>query len=207
MKNTFIKICGIKNSQDALTCINNGTDAIGFIQTKESSRFISLEELNLIKKSIGSERLTVPVFVNPTKSEVDSFLKIFPNSIIQFHGEEDRLFCSSFKKPFIKAINFKSKSDLIDKFEVYKEAFAFLVDSGNSENRGGTGDSFDWKLIPKELEQKIIIAGGLDSNNIHILFEILTPFGVDVSSGVESIKGVKDPLKIKNFIDKVKNHE
>jgi phosphoribosylanthranilate isomerase len=207
MKNTFIKICGIKTSQDALTSIDNGADAIGFIQTKESSRFISLEGLNLIKKVIGNEHLTVPVFVNPTKSEVDSFLNIFPNSIIQFHGEEDILFCSSFKKQFIKAINFKNKSDLIDKFKIYKEAFAFLVDSGNPENRGGTGDSFDWKLIPKELEQKIIIAGGLDSNNIHSLFEILTPFGVDVSSGVESIKGVKDFLKIKNFIDKVRNYE
>jgi phosphoribosylanthranilate isomerase len=207
MKKTFIKICGITNSFDALNAFEKGADAIGFMQTKESSRFVPLYDLRSILKDIGINKLTIPVFVNPNEEDVYKFLDIFPNSIIQFHGEEEENFCLKFNKPFIKAINFSDKSDLINKLENYKKAYAVLIDSGDSINRGGTGETFDWKLIPKDLSQKIIIAGGLNLNNIDELFEYFTPYGVDVSSGVESQKGVKDSLKVEQFINQIKTYE
>ena len=207
MKKTFIKICGITNSFDALNAFEKGADAIGFMQTKESSRFVPLYDLRSILKDIGINKLTIPVFVNPNEEDVYKFLDIFPNSIIQFHGEEEENFCLKFNKPFIKAINFSDKSDLINKLENYKKAYAVLIDSGDSVNRGGTGETFDWKLIPKDLSQKIIIAGGLNLNNIGELFEYFTPYGVDVSSGVESQKGVKDSLKVEQFINQIKTYE
>ena len=203
----FIKICGITNLEDAKFSITDGADAIGFIQSKKSERFVSLETLNVIKDAIGIDFLTIPVFVNPSSEEVINFLSIFPNSILQFHGDEEEEFCKAFNKPYIKAINVSKQEDLINDLNKYKDSFAYLLDSGDSQNRGGTGETFDWKLIPKELSNKIIVAGGLDSNNIEVLLSEVSPFGVDVSSGVESKIGVKDHSKIDNFIKLVKKYE
>ena len=203
----FIKICGITNLEDSKFSITNGADAIGFIQSKKSERFVSLETLNVIKDAIGIDFLTIPVFVNPSTEEVINFLSIFPNSILQFHGDEEEEFCKAFNKPYIKAINVSKQEDLINDLNRYKDSFAYLLDSGDSQNRGGTGETFDWKLIPKDLSNKIIVAGGLDSNNIEVLLSEVSPFGVDVSSGVESKIGVKDHSKIDNFIKLVKKYE
>ena len=203
----FIKICGITNLEDAKFSITDGADAIGFIQSKKSERFVSLETLNVIKDAIGIDFLTIPVFVNPSTEEVINFLSIFPNSILQFHGDEEEEFCKAFNKPYIKAINVSKYEDLINDLNKYKDSFAYLLDSGDSQNRGGTGETFDWKLIPKDLSNKIIVAGGLDSNNIEVLLSEVSPFGVDVSSGVEHKIGVKDHSKIDNFIKLVKKYE
>jgi phosphoribosylanthranilate isomerase len=203
----FIKICGITNLEDAKFSITDGADAIGFIQSKKSERFVSLETLNVIKDAIGIDFLTIPVFVNPSTEEVINFLSIFPNSILQFHGDEEEEFCKAFNKPYIKAINVSKQEDLINDLNKYKDSFAYLLDSGDSQNRGGTGETFDWKLIPKDLSNKIIVAGGLDSNNIEVLLSKVSPFGVDVSSGVEHKIGVKDHSKIDNFIKLVKKYE
>ena len=203
----FIKICGITNLEDAKFSITDGADAIGFIQSKKSERFVSSETLNVIKDAIGIDFLTIPVFVNPSTEEVINFLSIFPNSILQFHGDEEEEFCKAFNKPYIKAINVSKQEDLINDLNKYKDSFAYLLDSGDSQNRGGTGETFDWKLIPKDLSNKIIVAGGLDSNNIEVLLSEVSPFGVDVSSGVEHKIGVKDHSKIDNFIKLVKKYE
>ena len=203
----FIKICGITNLEDAKISITDGADAIGFIQSKKSERFVSLETLNVIKDAIGIDFLTIPVFVNPSTEEVINFLSIFPNSILQFHGDEEEEFCKAFNKPYIKAINVSKQEDLVNDLNKYKDSFAYLLDSGDSQNRGGTGETFDWKLIPKDLSNKIIVAGGLDSNNIEVLLSEVSPFGVDVSSGVEHKIGVKDHSKIDNFIKLVKKYE
>ena len=203
----FIKICGITNPEDAKVSIADGADAIGFIQSKKSERFVSLETLSDIKDAIGIDFLTIPVFVNPSTEEVANFLNIFPKSILQFHGDEEEEFCKVFNKPYIKAINVSNQEDLINDLKGFKDSFAYLLDSGDSQNRGGTGETFDWKLIPKDLSNKIIVAGGLDSNNIGVLLSKISPFGVDVSSGVEHKIGVKDHSKIDNFIKLVKKYE
>ena len=203
----FIKICGVTNLKDAKASLRMGADAIGFIQSKKSERFVTLETLEGIKNGIGINFLTIPVFVNPSTEEVVNFLNIFPNSILQFHGDEEEEFCKSFNTRYIKAINVFNQQDLMDDINTYKDSYAYLLDSGDSQNRGGTGETFDWKLIPKLLSNKIIVAGGLDSNNINLLLDKIIPFGVDVSSGVESKKGVKDHSKIDKFIKLVKKYE
>ena len=108
----FIKICGITNLEDAKVSLTEGADAIGFIQSKKSERFVSLETLNDIRNVIGPNFLTIPVFVNPSTKDVMDFLKIFPNSILQFHGDEEEDFCKSFNKPYIKAINISNQENL-----------------------------------------------------------------------------------------------
>ena len=203
----FIKICGVTNLKDAKACLRTGADAIGFIQSKKSERFVTLETLKGIKNGIGTNFLTIPVFVNPSTEEVENFLNIFPNSILQFHGDEEEEFCKSFDARYIKAINVSNQEDLMNDINTYEDSYAYLLDSGDSQNRGGTGETFDWKLIPKLLSNKIIVAGGLDSNNINVLLDTIIPFGVDVSSGVESKKGVKDHSKIDKFIKLVKKYE
>ena len=202
----FIKICGITNLKDAKASLREGADAIGFIQSKKSERFVTLENLEVIKKGIGINFLTIPVFVNPSTDEVVNFLNIFPNSILQFHGDEEEEFCKSFNKRYIKALNVSNQEDLMNDLKRYKDSYAYLLDSGDSQNRGGTGETFDWKLIPKLLSNKIIVAGGLDLNNINLLLDTIIPFGVDVSSGVESKKGVKDHSKLDKFIKLVKKY-
>tara|TARA_B100000989_G_scaffold164420_1_gene122892 strand:- start:220 stop:840 length:621 start_codon:yes stop_codon:yes gene_type:complete len=202
----FIKICGVTNLKDAKASLREGADAIGFIQSKKSERFVTLENLKVIKKGIGINFLTIPVFVNPSSDEVVNFLNIFPNSILQFHGDEEEEFCKSFNKRYIKAINVSNQEDLMNNLKRYKDSYAYLLDSGDSQNRGGTGETFDWKLIPKLLSNKIIVAGGLDLNNINVLLDTIIPFGVDVSSGVESKKGVKDHSKLDKFIKLVKKY-
>ena len=205
--NIFIKICGVTNPKDAKASLRKGADAIGFIQSKKSERFVTLETLKGIKNDIGNNFLTIPVFVNPSTEEVENFLNIFPNSILQFHGDEEEEFCKSFNARYIKAINVSNQEDLMNDINTYKDSYAYLLDSGDSQNRGGTGETFDWKLIPKLLSNKIIVAGGLDSNNINLLLNTIIPFGVDVSSGVESKKGVKDHSKIDEFVKLVKKYE
>ena len=202
----FIKICGVTNLKDAKASLREGADAIGFIQSKKSERFVTLENLEVIKKGIGINFLTIPVFVNPSTDEVVNFLNIFPNSILQFHGDEEEEFCKSFNKRYIKAINVSDQENLMNDLKRYKDSYAYLLDSGDSQNRGGTGETFDWKLIPKLLSNKIIVAGGLDLNNINVLLDTIIPFGVDVSSGVESKKGVKDHSKLDKFIKLVKKY-
>ena len=160
-----------------------------------------------IKNGIGTNFLTIPVFVNPSTEDVENFLNIFPNSILKFHGDEEEEFCKSFDTRYIKAINVSNQEDLMNDINTYEDSYAYLLDSGDSQNRGGTGETFDWKLIPKLLSNKIIVAGGLDSNNINVLLDTIIPYGVDVSSGVESKKGVKDHSKIDKFIKLVKKHE
>ena len=203
----FIKICGVTNLKDTKASLRKGANAIGFIQSKKSERFVTLETLKGIKNGIGTNFLTIPVFVNPSIEEVENFLNIFPNSILQFHGDEEEEFCKSFDARYIKAINVSNQEDLMNDINTYEDSYAYLLDSGDSQNRGGTGETFDWKLIPKLLSNKIIVAGGLDSNNINVLLDTIIPFGVDVSSGVESKKGVKDHSKIDKFIKLVKKHE
>jgi len=202
----FIKICGITNVEDANLSIEYGADAIGLNQYEKSPRYVSDKELIKIKNSLDDDILVVPVFVNPKEDEVLKFLKIYPNSVLQFHGCESLEFCEKFDRPFIKSINLDASKNAYDYQKEYAAAKYFLLDSGNEDLYGGTGRKFDWKKIPHDFNN-LIVAGGLNTNNILSLLDYFIPFGVDVCSGVESKKGVKDSLKLKKFIDLIKNYE
>ena len=199
---TKIKICGITNLDDALHAIDCGADAIGFIFYAKSSRYISLTHAKTIIKQLPPFINIVGLCVNADKEYVKQVIAIGVN-IIQFHGDEDPIFCQQFNFPYIKAIHSHNRQSIIDAKDNYTDAKAILIDT-KSDSYGGTGKSFDWSIIPRNIESKLIIAGGLDAKNIKDLLTTHSPVAVDVCSGLERQKGIKDHTKIKEFCQIVK---
>ena len=198
----FIKICGVTNFEDIEELCKMNIDSIGFNRDKNSPRFVSLDFLKSASKYFNNKISPVIVFVNESSEEVKKAASFFKNPILQFHGDESKNFCSSFNIPYIKAISMQD-DDYLSKIDEFKDAFAILLDSGSKKIRGGTGKTFDWKLIPKELKNNFIIAGGLNSNNIASLVSDYHPFGIDVASGVELEPGKKNIMELKKFLQKV----
>ena len=174
----YIKICGVTNDQDLKELIKLDIDAIGFNRDKDSPRYVSFEFLESSGKSFNEKISPVIVFVNESKEGIKKAISYFKNPILQFHGDESQDFCSSFNLPYIKAISMNEK-DFQNKIIEFADAFAILLDSGGQKIRGGTGKTFDWKLIPKEIKNNLIIAGGLNSNNITTLIKNYVPYGID----------------------------
>ena len=195
----FIKICGVTNDYDLKDLIKLDIDAIGFNRDKNSPRYVSLEFLESSSKFFNEKISPVIVFVNESREEIEKAISFFKNPILQFHGDENQEFCSSFNLPFIKAISMNEK-DYMNKILDFDDAFAILLDSGGQKIRGGTGKTFDWKLIPKEIKNNLIIAGGLNSNNITTLIKNYVPYGIDLASGVESRPGKKDIAQLEYFL-------
>ena len=195
----YIKICGVTNDQDLKELIKLDIDAIGFNRDKDSPRYVSFEFLESSGKCFNEKISPVIVFVNESKEGIKKAISYFKNPILQFHGDESQDFCSSFNLPYIKAISMNEK-DFQNKIIEFGDAFAILLDSGGQKIRGGTGKTFDWKLIPKEIKNNLIIAGGLNSNNITSLIKGYKPYGVDLASGVEFKPGKKDIAELKHFL-------
>jgi len=200
-----VKFCGITNLEDAIKASQLGVDALGFVFYSKSSRFISPKEANKIIQKLPPFISTVGLFVNQSKSEVEEAIEACPVNLLQFHGDEDALFCSQYNLPYIKAISMKSGINLLKCIEDFRSAKALLLDSYSEDARGGTGKVFNWKSIPLNTSKPFIVAGGLNPNNVENLLELISPYGVDVSSGIESGKGIKDYQLMKNFILGVTN--
>lgn len=200
-----VKFCGITNLDDAITACQLGVDALGFVFYSKSSRFISPNEANEIIQKLPPFISTVGLFVNQSKLEVEEAIKACPVNLLQFHGDEDEFFCNQYNLPYIKAISMKSDINLLKCIEDFDSAKALLLDSYSEDTRGGSGKVFDWKSIPLNPSKPFIVAGGLNPINIKILLELIGPYGVDVSSGIESRKGLKDYQLMKEFILGVTN--
>ncbi|MFH1288276.1 MAG: phosphoribosylanthranilate isomerase [bacterium] len=196
-----IKICGITDLESALACVDYGSDAIGFVFA-ESSRKISKFRCKEIINRLPPFITTVGLFANQSKEEVNDIIKLCPLDVLQFHGDESPEFCLSFNKRIIKAFRVFSLEDVkrLDNYNVS----AYLLDSYDSEKLGGTGKTFDWKLIKGVKNKRIIVAGGLNPDNVGEAIRECSPYGVDVSSGVEESSGIKDGIKIKKFIEAVR---
>ena len=202
---TKIKICGITNLKNALDAADIGADALGFVFFKDSPRYIEPKEARLIIDRLPPFVLRVGLFVNATKEEVSSAITESRVNVLQFHGDEDENFCNQFDLPYIKVISFRDGVNLLECCKLYFSSSSILIDTFSESLRGGTGETFDWDLIPKELPLPIIIAGGLNENNVTLLVKKINPYGVDVSGGVELEKGIKDNTMMKNFILGVQN--
>jgi len=197
---TRVKICGITKKEDALLASNLGADAVGFVFYKDSPRYIDPINAGKIIACMHPFILRVGLFVNENPEFVnDSIIKSKIN-FLQFHGDESEEYCNQFNLPYIKAITMKDDINLLECCKKYKSASALLLDTFSKELRGGTGKVFDWKRIPQNLSLPLIIAGGLNSENIISLIKTVNPFCVDVSGGVEKNKGVKDEEKMKKFM-------
>ena len=200
---TKVKICGIKNLQDAIFAADYGADAIGFVFAK-SIRKVSKEKARAIVRKLPPFITTVGLFVNETAEDIEAACRFCGLDAIQLHGNEPPNILNKLKDfKTIKAFRIQNEKD-INPIKKYKPN-AILLD-GYSENKmGGTGTSFDWKIVKKlKTSIPIIVAGGLTHLNVSRAIKFINPYGVDVSSGVESVPGKKDKKLIKQFIDAVK---
>lgn len=202
---TRIKICGITRVGDARAAVEHGVDALGFIQWKTSARCIDPERIAEIARTLPSFVSAVAVFVNPMREEVEAALRVWPTATLQFHGEEDPGFCAQFRRPWIKAVRARPGLDLVEYLSSYREASAWMIDAFHEELYGGTGSQFDWNLVPRSLSKPLILSGGLTAGNVSEAIWRLRPYAVDVSSGVEVDKGIKDPVKIGAFVAGVRH--
>ena len=199
------KICGITNLKDALEAVELGVDALGFVFFNESPRYIEPKKAREIINLLPSFVLRVGLFVNASREEVLSAIIQSRVNLLQFHGDEDEKFCNQFNLPYIKAVSFQKGVNLIEYCKLFNTSSAILIDTYSKSMRGGTGETFNWNLIPKPLPLPLIIAGGLDSVNVSSLINSVNPYGVDVSGGVELDKGIKDHNMMKNFVLGVNN--
>ena len=187
-----VKICGITNLNDALHAAELGADALGFVFVEDSPRFIKPNDASKIIGRLPPFLSKVGLFVNPSIDEVKKVINMCHFDLIQFHGDESPTFCEQFNLPYIKAISVENELSLLEYEKEYESASAFLLDSFSKDVRGGTGNIFDWNLIPQNISKPIIVAGGLNKGNSNELFIKNKPYAVDVSSGVESQKVKKD---------------
>jgi phosphoribosylanthranilate isomerase len=201
---TRIKICGITRAQDARAAAEAGADAIGLVFYPPSPRYLSAERAVEIRDALPPFVQTVALFVNPDAAQVAQVIGRVKPGLLQFHGEETPQFCAQFGVPYLKACRVKPGVDLLEYLRPFSSAAGWLLDSF-VEAYGGVGERFDWSLVPRRLERPLVLSGGLERGNVVEAIRKLRPWGVDVSSGVESAKGIKDAAKIAAFIGEVRN--
>lgn len=201
---TRIKICGLTRAEDVQAAANSGADALGLVFYDKSSRNISVQQAAQLARIIPPFITVVGLFVNAEANFVRAVLKHVSLDLLQFHGEESPDFCAQFGKPYIKAIRVKSGIDLLQCAARFHTAQGLLLDAHVEGIEGGTGKTFDWTLIPT-LPLPVILSGGLQPGNVASAIQQVRPYAVDVSSGVEITKGIKDAAKIATFINEVNN--
>lgn len=202
---TRIKICGITRPEDARIAVESGADAIGLVFYAPSPRNLDPEQARAIVAALPPFVTAVGLFVDPTRDQVEAVLRRCPLGLLQFHGDEAPAFCGGFGLPYIKAARVRADVDLVQYLSPYHAAQGWLLDAYHDQLYGGTGESFDWKLIPQDLARPVILSGGLAPDNVGAAVRQVRPWAVDVSSGVEASKGIKDAAKIAAFIAGVKN--
>jgi phosphoribosylanthranilate isomerase len=204
---TRIKICGITREQDMHAVVNSGADAFGLVFYEKSPRHVRLQQAAQIMCAVPPFITVVGLFVNPAAEYVREVLAKVSLDVLQFHGEESPEFCAQFGKPYLKAVRVKVGVDLVQYAARYAGAQGLLLDAYIEGTHGGTGESFDWALIPQDLPLPVILSGGLHAGNVAAAIKQVRPYAVDVSSGVESTKRIKDAAKIAAFIKEVKKIE
>ena len=217
MPRTRIKICGITRIEDAVCAAEAGADAIGLVFYAPSPRVVTLEQAASISNALPPFVSTVALFVNASPVEVSNVIIRLRPSILQFHGDEDAAYCTQFGTPFLKAIRVgigMTADDLLEYQDKFHAARALLLDTLSAGVYGGSGESFDWNVIPDVMRRRIVLSGGLLPDNVADAIRMIRPLAVDVSSGVEGVglqkgvvgvKGVKDHTRIQKFIKEVRD--
>jgi phosphoribosylanthranilate isomerase len=201
---TRIKICGITRIEDGLAAAAAGADAIGLVFYPKSARYVLPDQAAAIVAALPPFVDVVGLFVNATAEFVHETLARVPIGLLQFHGDEDETYCRQFDRPYMKAARVRPELDLVQYAASFQTARALLLDAF-VDGYGGAGQVFDWNLIPGKLSRPIVLSGGLDPENVTDAIRRVRPAAVDVSSGVEVAKGVKDHAKIAAFIAGVRN--
>lgn len=197
---TKVKICGFTEPDNARDASIAGVDAVGLVFYDKSPRNVDVQKAQEIIDALPPFVNRVGLFVNANPSFVDEILCEVPLDTLQFHGDESLLDCTQYQMPFIKSLRVRPDTNVVQVAEQFSSASAILLDSFNSSSFGGTGEAFDWSLACVDISLPIILAGGLNSDNVSSAIRQVRPYAVDASSGVESAPGVKDIDKIEAFI-------
>ena len=199
---TRIKICGLTREADVDAAVQAGADAVGFVLYDKSPRHVSLQRARDLAQRLPPFVTPVALFVNALSSEISAALAAIPQLLLQFHGDESPQACAAVGRPYLRAARMAQGIDLLDFCALYSGAQAILLDA-HVEGYGGGGKVFDWSLIPADVPLPLVLSGGLHAANVVQGIQRVRPWAVDVSSGVESAKGIKDADAIRRFCDAV----
>ncbi|HEX2540273.1 MAG TPA: phosphoribosylanthranilate isomerase [Caldimonas sp.] len=200
---TRIKVCGLSRPADVTAAVDAGADAIGLVFHPPSPRFVSLAQATSLAQELPPFVTPVGLFVNAEPSAISAALAAIPGLVLQFHGDETPEECASYGRPYVKVARMAAGLDLLDFARRFEGASALLLDA-HVEGFGGGGKVFDWSLVPPGVPLRLVLSGGLRAENVVAGIQQLRPWAVDVSSGVESSRGVKDPAAIRRFCDAVR---
>ena len=201
---TRVKICGITRAEDLCAAAEAGADAFGLVFYAPSPRCLAPEQARSLRRAAPAFLDSVALFVNPVREQVERVLRIVRPDLLQFHGEESPEFCRAFDWPYIKACRVRPGVDLLEYWRRFPDAAAWLADAW-VEQYGGVGTGFDWSLLPPRSDRPLVMSGGLAPENVAAAVRRSRPWAVDVSSGVESAKGIKDASRIDAFVREVRN--
>jgi phosphoribosylanthranilate isomerase len=197
---TRIKICGITRVEDALAACAAGADALGFVFHPPSPRNVAPNNAREIVAALPPFVCAVGLFVDREADAIERILENVPLDMLQFHGDEAPELCARFGRPYLKAVRMRPEVDLLEYARRFGDARGLLLDAFVSGTHGGTGTRFDWRLVPANLPMPIVLSGGLTPENVGEAVQALRPWAVDVSSGVEAHKGIKDAQRMRDFI-------
>ncbi|NLJ13282.1 MAG: phosphoribosylanthranilate isomerase [Gammaproteobacteria bacterium] len=194
------KICGITQVEDALIAAQAGVDALGLVFYAKSPRAVTVAQAQKIIAALPPFVSTVGLFVNASRSEINAILDELPLDVLQFHGDETAADCEGFARPYFRALRMQPGLDIAQLAEQYQSAQGILLDAWVPGVHGGTGERFDWTQIPASLAKPLILAGGLNADNVAQAMQQVQPWAVDVSGGVEANRGIKDADKMRKFL-------
>ncbi|MDO9141899.1 MAG: phosphoribosylanthranilate isomerase [Methylobacter sp.] len=200
---TRVKICGFTRVEDAVCAARLGVDAIGLVFYPPSPRHVDIGQAIKIVNALPAFVSIVALFVDEQASRIREVLAQVPIDCLQFHGDEPADACRLYGKRYMKAVRMQEGIDIPALAQHYHDASALLLDAYHPGEKGGTGNQFDWNRIPAHCALPLILAGGLDADNARQAVQTVRPYALDVSSGVEAEKGLKDALKMAAFIDEV----
>ena len=201
---TRIKICGVSRPEDVAAAADAGADAVGFVFHPASPRFLTLERAVALARELPPYVTPVGLFVNAEPATIAAATAAIPNLVLQFHGDESPTQCAAARRPFLRAARMAPGFDLLDFARRFSEAQGLLLDA-HVEAYGGSGKVFDWSLVPRAVPHRLVLSGGLHAANVGSGILEVRPWAVDVSSGVESSRGVKDAAAVRAFCDAVRD--
>lgn len=204
---TRVKICGITRPEHASAAAVAGADAIGLVFYEPSPRYVTITRARTICGSLPPMVSVVAVFVNPAPRDMAAVVDSVPVDLLQFHGEESPELCAAAARPYVKAVRVRGRADILEASERYADARALLLDTHHDALWGGTGRSFDWSVVPRDIGHPVVLAGGLTPENVGDAIRRVRPFAVDVSGGVERSPGDKDPESMDRFMKEVAGAE
>ncbi len=199
-----IKFCGMTCVEDVQTAVALGVDAIGIVLTRRSRRFVDLDQAVSIRAAIPPFVACVTLFMDDDPGWIREVLAAMTPDLLQFHGSESAAQCTCYDRPYLKAVAMGAAGNPVEVIAAHPLAIGFLLDAHVPGGSGGGGKVFDWQRVPRDIDRPVVLAGGLTCDNVASAIRVARPFAVDVSSGIESVPGVKDAKKMRQFVDAVR---